>query len=177
MSGIYQIRNLINGKVYIGSAVNINDRWSLHKHQLNKGNHHSKHLQNAWTKYGKENFVFEILEEIKIEELLEREQFYLDNKTPWDIKIGYNINKSSKTRLGMKHTEESKEKNRQSQLGEKGYWYGRGQDCWTFGKSKSAETKVKMSDKNKEFYQNKENKILHSERMKLWWAEKRKNNN
>jgi len=51
-SGIYQIKNTLNGKFYVGSAVNIKQRWSTHISSLNKNNHHSGHLQNAWNKYG-----------------------------------------------------------------------------------------------------------------------------
>lgn len=61
-SGIYLIMNQINGKGYVGQAVNIEERWKQHKYRLNGQYHGNKHLQNAWNKYGKDNFVFIILE-------------------------------------------------------------------------------------------------------------------
>jgi group I intron endonuclease len=62
-SGVYQIRNIINNKRYIGSSARgIYNRWKLHKSTLNRKIHHSILLQRAWDKYGKENFIFEILE-------------------------------------------------------------------------------------------------------------------
>lgn len=158
-SGIYQIRNLVNGKIYIGSSINFKDRWYHHDNRLKSDKHHSVHLQNSWNKYGKDNFIFEILELVENKnKLILREQYYLDLIKPWDIEIGYNINKNARTRLGTKHTEESKEKNRQSQLGAKGYWYGRGHECGSFNKLKSAEAKKKISDS-----------------IKLWWANKKQN--
>ena len=59
---VYKITNKINGKFYIGSSINITDRELRHKSDLSCGTHHSKHLQRAYDKYGKENFKFEILE-------------------------------------------------------------------------------------------------------------------
>lgn len=52
ISGIYEIRNTINGHCYIGSAVNIQKRWNNHKHELLNHKHHSIHLQNDWDRYG-----------------------------------------------------------------------------------------------------------------------------
>lgn len=103
ISGIYQIRNTINGHVYIGSAVDTEGRFRLHKSSLSKNKHHSIHLQRAWNKYGASNFVFEILEEINIaEDLIVREQFYFDDRNP-----EYNICKTAGSCLGVKFSLES----------------------------------------------------------------------
>ena len=64
-SGIYIIKNTINGKFYIGSAVNIKTRWSQHRHQLKHNKHGNRYLQRSWNKHGTENFVFEVLEYVK----------------------------------------------------------------------------------------------------------------
>jgi group I intron endonuclease len=61
-SGIYLIKNNINNKVYVGSSVNIKNRWSVHRSLLTNNKHDSIKLQNSWNKYGSENFTFEILE-------------------------------------------------------------------------------------------------------------------
>ena len=119
MSGIYQIRNIVNGKCYIGSAVNFNTRWQRHKRDLRRGVHHSVLLQRSWDKYSEEKFVFEILENTKnsVKQLILSEQRHLDTYKP-----EYNICKtagqcSEKTKLkigkantGHKHTAEAKEK-------------------------------------------------------------------
>lgn len=86
-SGIYQILNLVNGKRYVGSAVNIRARWSSHRHLLRCGKHHSDHLQSAWNKYGEDSFEFSVIEFCEKSDLVSREQFHIDsgcdyNKAP-----------------------------------------------------------------------------------------------
>jgi len=61
-SGIYKISSIDTGDFYIGSSINIKDRWIRHKKDLNKNRHHSIFLQRAWNKYGKSNFLFEVLQ-------------------------------------------------------------------------------------------------------------------
>lgn len=89
ISGIYKIVNRINGKSYIGSSVNITFRWYVHKYELNSQIHDNIHLQRAWNKYGKENFNFEIIEEVPQNELLKKEQKYL-NECKSNPRLYYN---------------------------------------------------------------------------------------
>jgi len=112
--GIYQIRNTLNGKIYIGSSNNKHIRWGSHKSQLKRNCHHSKYLQNAWNKYGKKYFVFEMLEILEDEEDLHSvEQAYLDNLQP-----EYNVGKCVRSAMiGRTHTEEAREKLRLANLG------------------------------------------------------------
>lgn len=95
-SGIYQIRNTVNGKCYIGSSVDTEGRWWTHHWQLINGSHHNVYLQRSWNKYGRDAFVFEILEEIDTEFLLDREQSYLDAL----FKDLYNISPTAGSTLG-----------------------------------------------------------------------------
>jgi group I intron endonuclease len=92
-SGIYKITNNINGKFYIGSSENIDNRWNNHKQYLNGGYHINPKLQNAWKFYGGDKFQFDIIEETSSEKtiLLSREQYYLDLFKPYMRDIGYNI--------------------------------------------------------------------------------------
>lgn len=60
-SGVYQIRNLITNDIYIGQSINLNRRKQHHLSSLKHSKHKSTYLQNAFNKYGEENFVFEIL--------------------------------------------------------------------------------------------------------------------
>jgi len=61
-SGIYQIRCLLTGKIYVGSAVDIRARWNHHRDMLKRKKHRNKYLQAAWNKYGENNFECSILE-------------------------------------------------------------------------------------------------------------------
>ena len=59
---IYRIRNVTNGKFYVGSTVNTQERFRTHRKKLRTGKHHCAHLQAAWNKYGEDCFKFEIVE-------------------------------------------------------------------------------------------------------------------
>ena len=63
-SAVYIIRNAVNDKVYIGSAINPNRRWGQHKTDLRGSRHSNIHLQASWEKYGEAAFSFSILEEV-----------------------------------------------------------------------------------------------------------------
>lgn len=85
MIGVYRIRNKINNKSYYGSSINIEKRWIKHKRELNSKTHINIILQRAWIKYGESNFEFEIIEECLLEELIEKEQKYLDLNPDYNI--------------------------------------------------------------------------------------------
>lgn len=89
--GIYKIINKINGKCYIGSSSNIRQRWNSHKNLLVRQKHHNIKLQRSWNKYGKNNFEFVIIEVVNEDDLLLKEQIYLD-KMKNNIQFIYNIN-------------------------------------------------------------------------------------
>lgn len=108
VSGIYEIRNLVNGKTYVGQSINIKSRKSVHLVNLRYNRHHSKHLQNAWNKYGESNFEFGILEECSIEKLTEREQHWIDTKKAYHDEFGYNIGKCAEpSSRGLKRSAET----------------------------------------------------------------------
>jgi group I intron endonuclease len=87
-AGIYQITCTANGKKYIGSSLSIERRFTHHKTQLKYNKHINNHLQNAWNKYGKDSFVFEILEKVEnatVESIRTIEQEILDSYSEkWD---------------------------------------------------------------------------------------------
>lgn len=114
ISGIYAIVNKVNGNRYIGSSWNIKYRWDKHLYLLRKGKHHSKHLQHAWLVYGESAFDFIVLEECDIFNLISMEQKYIDAQSPV-----YNVCVTAGSRLGVGHTEKTKEKLRQANLGKK----------------------------------------------------------
>lgn len=77
-SGIYIIKNIINGKYYLGSSNNLENRFKQHLNHLLKGTHHSVILQRAFDKYGSDNFQFEIIKYVSVDNLLIVEQRYLN---------------------------------------------------------------------------------------------------
>lgn len=89
--GIYEIRCLPTGKIYIGSAVDLRARWSHHQANLRRGTHRNPHLQAAWNKYGAAGFVFSVLELTDGAGLLQAEQAWLDRTRCADRTIGFNI--------------------------------------------------------------------------------------
>lgn len=113
-SGIYQIKNKVNSKSYIGSSIRLSKRWRRHLTDLKCNVHHSLALQRAFHKYGYDNFEFIILENCEENKLLEREQHYLNS-----IKPEYNICKTAGNCLGITHSEETKQKRKVSN---KVYW-------------------------------------------------------
>lgn len=108
--GIYSITNTKNKKRYIGSAVNIEKRWRGHRNALNRGNHHSRHLQAAWSKYGERVFVFGIVTTCDSEQLVMQEQFWIDAFQTADGKHGYNIAPKAGSSLGIKRSAETRAK-------------------------------------------------------------------
>ncbi len=63
--GVFQIKNKSNGKVFIGSSLDLNASWNAQKFQLNAGLHKNSELQKDWNETGADNFSYEILEELK----------------------------------------------------------------------------------------------------------------
>lgn len=144
-SGIYIIKNTVNGKLYVGSAIDIRIRWNIHRSDLNLNKHHSILLQRSWNKYGESNFIFELIENCTKDNLIKCEQFWLDFFESYSSDIGYNVCKKAGSRLGMKHSEETKAKLRKPhseetkrKIGEK-----------SKGRKASPETLKKMSEASK----------------------------
>jgi len=100
--GVYQIRNMVNGKVLIGSALNLPGIFNRHKSQLKTGNHPNGALQAEWNEFGAGNFAFEILDEItpkegrnNRDEVTFLEDLWLENSQPYGER-GYNEKKKSR---------------------------------------------------------------------------------
>lgn len=63
--GVFEIKNMVTGKVFIGSSINLDAIFNRHKFQLKQGGHPNKELQQDWNRYGPENFTYSILGELE----------------------------------------------------------------------------------------------------------------
>jgi group I intron endonuclease len=62
-SGVYTIRNLFDGKQYVGSAArSLKRRWKSHRQQLRSKSHHNYKLLTAWCRCGETAFEFDVIE-------------------------------------------------------------------------------------------------------------------
>lgn len=90
--GIYKITNLINGKIYVGQSIDITDRWKQHIYKAFNHNERAfdSPIHQAFRKYGKDNFRFEVLEECSANELDNRERYWIKKLNSLSPN-GYNI--------------------------------------------------------------------------------------
>ena len=102
MIGVYRIVNIVTGRTYIGSAVDVEIRLATHKHLLAAGRHHNTYLQRSWVKYGAEMFRFEPLVECQLDERKLREQRFIDAYLSHDLLL-YNVRPSADSREGFKY--------------------------------------------------------------------------
>lgn len=102
--GVYQIRNTVNGKVWIDSSVNVPAKFNRYRLQLNAGSHPSRTLQADWIELGETAFEFELLEPLEprsdanydyAEDLEVLEDLWLEKVGPYGDK-GYNERKKTR---------------------------------------------------------------------------------
>lgn len=98
-AGVFQIKNTVNGKILLGSSLNLDGPLNAHKFMLKINGHRNIELQKEWNEYGPDAFVFEILEEVKVsddpgfnfkDELTLLEQIWLEELQSFGER-GYNI--------------------------------------------------------------------------------------
>jgi group I intron endonuclease len=99
-AGVFQVKNNANGKVLLGSNLNLEGALNGHRFTLKIGSHRNKPLQEDWNTYGEENFLFEILEVVQVkddpnfnlsDELTLLEMIWLEKLEPVGER-GYNLN-------------------------------------------------------------------------------------
>lgn len=97
-SGVFQVKNLVNGKVLLGSSLNLEGPLNKHRFMLKINSHPNKELQNDWNELGPEQFIFEILETVQLkddpnfnlkDELTLLEEIWLEKLQPFGER-GYN---------------------------------------------------------------------------------------
>jgi len=102
ISGIYIITNVMNQKQYVGSSKHVPYRVRRHFQLLRDDIHKNPKLQSGFNKYGRKAFTYICIEECPEEQLIEREQYYIDTLDPW-----YNVCKTAGSVLGIVHTQET----------------------------------------------------------------------
>ncbi len=145
-SGIYRFTNLINGKSYIGSSIDLRGRMYDYYNAKYLASHTDMAICKALLKYGYSGFSLEILEYCAKEDCVSRENYFFGLLQP-----EYNLSKNatapmlgrnhsiatkaklSSLRLGLLRSEETRQKIRAAHL----------------GKILSEETKKKISDTQK----------------------------
>ena len=111
ISGIYCILNESINLIYIGSTNDLRRRKNQHFSLLDLKKHFNNKLQNAWNKYGKENFSFNIIEECLEHELQLKEQFWINFYQSYKQNQGYNLVKIAERKVLSDETKSKISKN------------------------------------------------------------------
>lgn len=112
-SGIYVWKNKVDGKMYVGSSVDLSKRLRNYFNiSYLLGFKSIMFIYRALLAHGFARFKLEILEYCEPSKLIEREQHYIDL-----LKPEYNILKIAGSRLGANHSEEAKAKIKAAALG------------------------------------------------------------
>jgi hypothetical protein len=99
--GVYQIKNTVNGKILIGSSMNLPGKKNSVRFQLELNGFFNKAVQADWNTYGPDVFAFDVLETIKPQEIQEEdwrkavtalEEKWLNTLKPYGNN-GYNVRK------------------------------------------------------------------------------------
>jgi group I intron endonuclease len=140
-SGVYRWNNKITNKSCVGSSINLGNRLSTYyskKAMLAKLKSRTSIIYSALLKHGYDNFTLDILEYCEVNVLIEREQYYFDL-----LKPEYNILKAANSRIGSKHSSNTK-----ALISFK----LKGENHPSFGKRLSQEMRMKLSEINKAFW-------------------------
>src|SRR6185437_16663894 len=62
--GVYGIRNIKTGKMYVGVTRNLETRWKMHRYLLRNGRHTEDALQDAWSIDGESSFELVLIEKV-----------------------------------------------------------------------------------------------------------------
>jgi len=177
--GIYQIKNLITGVVYVGSSSRFKKRWNQHARSLCEGKHHTKYFQNSYQKHtsetGTDDFlefsILEVMDNSTKEERLIKEEWWIQKLVDDGIQL-YNANKKP-TLEGSKPTNNSQKGKRFSIATE----YKQGNVSWTKENGHDEETRKLIGEKSKKMWENPESaeKLLKSRRSAKFRKSRSKN--
>jgi group I intron endonuclease len=188
--GVYQIRNLTTGNVYVGSSVNVMSRLRSHLRVLEIGKHFNRYLQNAFDKYGEEDFVFELLICCPRDEMRRREKSFIDatagchyniREIDPDSSLGIHLSKETRARIsegqrrrtGVRHWKLSDEAKHNIGAGATGHVVSdearRKLRNARLGSHPTAETRKKLSEAHKGNHPSDETRKRLSESTTHYW--------
>lgn len=168
IAGIYKIEQISNKKVYIGSSNNIKRRCHRHMTDLRCNRHDNKYLQNAFNKYGKNDFKIEMLEKCPNDMLQEREQYYIDKFESYNECNGFNLLKNAYSSKGKIVSQETKEKLKKFSNSEKEIYSRRKRmiEKWKDPSYRDFQLNERKERSKNEEYINKRNNSFSSEEYK-----------
>lgn len=94
--GVVQIKNNVNGKIFIAAFSNLKNKWLTLRGQLDMGRHANAQLQKDWKELGEKAFSYEVLEEKETDEVTDMRWELKQMEKPWLEKLqpyrdrGYN---------------------------------------------------------------------------------------
>ena len=117
-AGVYLMRHIESGLVYVGSSLNVRRRAYSHLNNLEHGKHANAHLQAAFTLYGERAFELSIALLVAgcVEDLRAAEIALMIELSACDRRFGYNV---SPVADGSCPSEESRLKMRAAKIGKK----------------------------------------------------------
>lgn len=108
--GIYAIRNIESGRIYIGSSATLRKRLRQHHSELLRKVHKNRKLQNSWSLHGEGCFEFFVIEYLEDKgECIPREQYWIDCADASN-EDNYNILSVAGSALGQVRSEETRKK-------------------------------------------------------------------
>lgn len=140
---VYVIHNLLNNKIYVGKTKNLKRRWSSHL-SFAKGNITNQYIHKAIRKYGSNNFVFSLIQELFNEtECNKAEQYWINYFNSRNSKYGYNLTDGGDGSYGRQQTIATRLKISEAKTGTM-----IGKDNSFYGRTHTIETKNIISGKN-----------------------------
>ncbi|WP_353480152.1 GIY-YIG nuclease family protein [Haliscomenobacter sp.] len=123
---IYKITNLVTNKIYIGQTIQKNPKMRWYSHQADTREGKNTHLYNSMRKYGVDKFLWEVIDSAdSLNELNLKEQHWLDEyRKTTEV---YNLREAGNNKT---HSEQSKEKMKESQKQAHARRRASGTDTW-----------------------------------------------
>lgn len=94
--GVIQMKNNVNGKIYLDAYSNLKNKWLHIQNQLNMCSHQNSQLENDWKIFGADAFTYEVLEQKDTEDMTDIQWELQQMKKTWMKKLqpygenGYN---------------------------------------------------------------------------------------